>query len=92
MHGLARYLAARQVENTAPVANADNSVGIGVGEIHLVQHAEHGDPLGACKPLQQPHDLLGCFGVEARDWLIGKQHSWPLRERPCNGDPLGLAA
>ncbi len=87
-----RHLTARQVEHDAPVANADDAIGIGVGKLDLMQHADDSDALGAREPLQKPHDILGRFRVEACDWFICQQHLRALRQRTGNRDALRLTA
>ena len=89
---LARDLPARQIERHAPVADADHAIGIAVSQFDLMQHAEHGEPRRAREPLQQPHDVLGRFRIEARDRLVGQQHARTLRQRARDGDALLLAA
>jgi hypothetical protein len=92
VHGFARDLTARQVEHYAAVANADDTIGIGVSELDLMQNADDRDALGAGEPLQKPHDFLGRFRVETCDRLIRQQHLGPLRQRAGDCDPLRLTA
>ena len=92
LHAVARYLLARQIEHHASVADADHAVGIAIGEFDLMQHAEHGELRRPRQLLQQPHDLLGRFRIEARDRLVGQQHARPLRQCARDRDALLLAA
>ena len=66
------------------------TVGICIGQLDLVQHAQHGEVLVCSNVPQQAHDLIGCLGIEACHRFVGEQHLRALGERTGDCDALRL--
>src|SRR5712664_3850510 len=70
----------------------DDSIGISLGQLEVVNRAEHRDPVLAVHVAQvvEHHDRR--FGVEACDRFVGEEDLGVLGQRPGERDPLLLAA
>ncbi len=83
---------AGQVEGDPASADTDQPVGMTIGQIDLMQHAQHRQIIGTGQTFQQGHDFLRRFRIKAGDRFVSQQHARLLGEGPRDGHALRLAA